>query len=653
MGDARCVAPAPRGSSERQAGVDALFAGKPREASEAFHRALATSPGDLGADTLRIAAAAQLAAANAHAARDADSALVLTPQQLPLVQSTVREVPFGGKTALKLEKASQAKNLITDDAAWLQKNGLTPMVRRPRPEEIPEFVAAKLHGAPLGRLFVHADHQIGVYGSLLGVFAPDRRARLFDLSRTLRTEAGGTMEIDFAQVVGDVLLVQLSHNGYAREVLGKNAFVAALSLDKGLLLWCSDPLVGNAENFVVVGGHVVSGYGFTAEPDALFVLDLQTGKTESKIPLASGPSRILRKGDQLFIRTYDTDVVMRLPPSAPQAPSAALGDPEPVATASIDPESRCLVSRALAEIDARDPRALGVTVGTLRDRRADETLVRALAGAQSFLAQREAHPAIDLGSRPIVVPEAPTWEHTSKGTPSRDPKATAPRLVKVSSHRADPVRSLERPKTLDPSRPLFLAPVERGKLPPGARSDIPSSFGVEDLRAVIPSGDRLILVYGGRYVAVVNGSTTEHVLDFEAYRHPPKADPQWAEFAVEDVTYALVAGSTLYVANGGGSYAREVYGKKGFLSAIDLPTGKLLWRSDPLVVDSTFGLTPEHVVTGYGFTDEPDFLFLVRRDDGSIAAKAKLDSAPSEITVQGDRIHVEAYSSTYDFELRR
>ena len=65
---------------------------------------------------------------------------------------------------------------------------------------------------------------------------------------------------------------------------------------------------------------------------------------------------------------------------------------------------------------------------------------------------------------------------------------------------------------------------------------------------------------------------------------------------------------TLYVCNGGGSYAREVSGKKGFVTAIDLATGVLRWRSDPLVCNAaTFAIAGDYLITGYGFTDESDF----------------------------------------------
>ena len=107
----------------------------------------------------------------------------------------------------------------------------------------------------------------------------------------------------------------------------------------------------------------------------------------------------------------------------------------------------------------------------------------------------------------------------------------------------------------------------------------------------------------------------------------------------------------LYICNGGGSYAKEVYGKKGFLSALDATSGKLLWRSAPLTCNATFAIAGEHIISGYGFTAEPDFVFLVRRSDGAIVQKVPIDSGPETITLDGNRARVEMYGHVADFEL--
>ena len=139
--------------------------------------------------------------------------------------------------------------------------------------------------------------------------------------------------------------------------------------------------------------------------------------------------------------------------------------------------------------------------------------------------------------------------------------------------------------------------------------------------------------------------------DLEQLRHPPRANPQWKQFADQDVTGAAIVGDVLYVANGGGSYAKEVFGKKGFMTALDLRSGKLLWRSQPLVTGGTFAVQGDHLITGYGFTDEPDYLYLLRRADGSVAQRVSLPSAPSDIYLDGGIVRVDAYGGAYDFDL--
>ena len=52
-----------------------------------------------------------------------------------------------------------------------------------------------------------------------------------------------------------------------------------------------------------------SGYGFTAEPDFLFVLDMKTGEVVEKTKVKSGPEVILDKSGELYVRTYDHDYV--------------------------------------------------------------------------------------------------------------------------------------------------------------------------------------------------------------------------------------------------------------------------------------------------------------------------------------------------------
>lgn len=74
------------------------------------------------------------------------------------------------------------------------------------------------------------------------------------------------------------MVVQTSHLGYASDSANRNGYLTAIDLDTGKVRWHSPSLVANAGNFLVVNGMIVSGYGFTAENDWLYLLDAKTGR---------------------------------------------------------------------------------------------------------------------------------------------------------------------------------------------------------------------------------------------------------------------------------------------------------------------------------------------------------------------------------------
>lgn len=118
-----------------------------------------------------------------------------------------------------------------------------------------------------------------------------------------------TLGLTWAAVRDGVLYVTHSNPHFAKTNHGQNAYVTAIDLAAGKMLWRSDPLVANAHTFALVEGALVTGYGFTNEPDFVFVLDRATGAVTQKLPVRSGPEYIVPKSDQLFVRTYDTDYV--------------------------------------------------------------------------------------------------------------------------------------------------------------------------------------------------------------------------------------------------------------------------------------------------------------------------------------------------------
>jgi hypothetical protein len=647
-----------RPAPDRDKGIEAFLLDRPREAVDLLTIAVKNDPRDRAAEAFRAAAQAKLDEGRTRALDDVAGTRRVSLESIPLAHIERKVVPLGDAATKKVQltKSSETKNLITDTADWESKNQLKSNARHQA--DLPAYVPPKLGQMErLRAAFQHADHVAAIYDTTILIASEGKRALSFD-TRMVRSRGPRPFEIPFAQLVGSALIVELAYNGYAKDSNGRNGYFAAFDAKDGTLMWATDPLVANAHEALISGGSIITGYGFTAEPDFLFVLDLATGKVDQKIPLKSGPSFIRKNGDRLFVRTYDMDYVFKPSPGSAfaPAPAANLSGAESASSSDVPPpdaETKCWVRRATAAILARDAQAIHEANERLKPISRDRVLDELLRIEEKKAAMVSTSGRLDLTTAPLIAVAAPPWDATPPKPQAAGGKI--PRLVKVTSKTADPVRNMH--PAFEPGKPWFIAPIKKGQLPEGARQDIPTSFGQEDLRAIIPDqrggNERSILIYGGRYLALIKDSVAERMFDLETLRHPPKANPQWKEFAIQDATYAQERDGVLYVCNGGGSYAKEVFGKKGFLTALDVATGKLLWRSAPLTCNSTFAMTNDgHIISGYGFTAEPDFVFLVRRSDGSIIQRFPIDTGPESITLTGTQVHVETYGHVVDFDLK-
>ncbi|MGK4003248.1 hypothetical protein WMF31_11535 [Sorangium sp. So ce1036] len=290
------------------------------------------APGDAPPPRDGAAPPAQVAvdAGAAGAALDGRSPVRLAPP--PFAQALFRPAPAGGSSAPRLVKIAEKKNAITDQEAWFTRNGLSlPILSVPGSPQrgdgaLPSFVPARHGDHRLVRAIDHGDHLALFYGPdasearLVAILDGAHRVVAFlDFDSFLTPPEHDPKEARFVRgqvrwaVARDgVLYVSTGHSTYAASSRGKNAYLSALDLATGQLLWQSAPLVCNAENFVLRGDHLLCGYGFTAEPDFIFVLERTTGTIVSKIPIKSGPEVLVEKDGKLFVRTYDTDYVFEI-----------------------------------------------------------------------------------------------------------------------------------------------------------------------------------------------------------------------------------------------------------------------------------------------------------------------------------------------------
>jgi outer membrane protein assembly factor BamB len=117
--------------------------------------------------------------------------------------------------------------------------------------------------------------------------------------------------LNWAAIKDNVLYVSNGHSTYAKSSYGQNAYLSAIDASSGRLLWRSAPLASNSSNFLMYKDAIITGYGFTAESHFLYVVNQKDGRIVQTIKLKKSPEYILKKGDSIFVRTYDTDYLFK------------------------------------------------------------------------------------------------------------------------------------------------------------------------------------------------------------------------------------------------------------------------------------------------------------------------------------------------------
>lgn len=146
---------------------------------------------------------------------------------------------------------------------------------------------------------------------------------------------------------------------------------------------------------------------------------------------------------------------------------------------------------------------------------------------------------------------------------------------------------------------------------------------------------------------------TLHLGDFlYADGYEPAAAAEY-DFIRQTVFWAQSEGDTLYLAIGHNTYAEDCP-HTGYLLAIDLQNGEVLWESRQQVANANnFVLLEDVIVTGYGFTDEYDYLHVIDKGIGIDQKCVELKSAPDFLVEKDGKLYVHTYNTDYVFRIRR
>lgn len=320
-----------------------------------------TAPGSLGSASTATTAPAVTAATTAPAvtalARLDDVAPVVLDRP-PFPQAAA--VPSGTPSHQLVVDSQKDRAPGTElaDEKWLVDNGISVPLASIAPidassttavardigrqtVDLPKSIPRSYHGHPLLKVISLPEQRFLLYGSTIHIsgtttvrssylvavdaqltnvlYAYDFSNYAYPPERATLSRFGTPLEADdvfegitWAAQVGRTLYVSHAYGGYAAHSKGMNGYLTAIDLDTNMLQWRSAPLSSNSREFVIVGDVIVSGYGFTAEPDFLFLIDARTGQTVQRVDVRTAPGDIVEKGGELFVHCYDIDYTFHM-----------------------------------------------------------------------------------------------------------------------------------------------------------------------------------------------------------------------------------------------------------------------------------------------------------------------------------------------------
>ncbi len=234
---------------------------------------------------------------------------------------------------LKLTVKFSKANGITDEENWIKKNKLslnTYTVPNPNqitsgnlPEEIDTFWGdLSITAAFYDKAYIYCTYGSNFSeGYLLNIYDYKTKERLYSLDFLNYRYSPDYIKADFdyvqqrinwAAIKDGILYVSNSHNTYAKSSNNMNAYITAIDLADMSVIWRTDALVSNSNNFLIIDNVILCGYGFTDEKDYLYQINRNNGKILKKTSVKSAITYMVKKGTSLYVRTYNTDYIFKI-----------------------------------------------------------------------------------------------------------------------------------------------------------------------------------------------------------------------------------------------------------------------------------------------------------------------------------------------------
>jgi outer membrane protein assembly factor BamB len=633
---ARADTPAltPELARRREESVRHLVSGRSHDAIAGLHRELRARPVDVGAFALLAAAHSQANVEWTKLTKDLGSADSVEIGELPNAAKLVAKVVFPDADRAFELGAPVEKSAVDDDATWFVRQGIDmPGVLD---DEESSFGATVL-GSGLTSAFHGSDHQTFLFDGRVIVARARDGAPLSILSLA---PGDAALHVQCAAVAADALIVEIELPGPDSDG-PHGGFLAAIDLATGAVRWVSEPGIATASSFVVAGHYAITGAADPGDTEGhVVVVDLTNGRVKTRTPLGFSPTYVVVKEGRLLVRGTAREASLPVSPSLPPPALARLAPHADEDASRVDFDA-CVLGRALAALDARDGRGALMELGAARDQKAPAVL--SLRAAADFLdrAKIDSSSALDLTAKmPLPIDDKTTVSPLREAKLGPPPVLTKKLAVSTrppppSPAPKPPANRFGRPAPLpQPWQPPTPPPIDSV---PGPPFEIPDSYADASIsrELAMPGGN--VLIYGTSYVAVLRGSELTNVFDLSGLVHPDGPVGQGADLSGvgENILDAAITGGMLFVAIGESGVPVDQPTHRGFLVALDVETGALLWRTGPLIATTRFVLAGDYLIAAGGSAGGASRISIVRRDTGVVVSEIPLASVPTDLGYQG------------------
>jgi hypothetical protein len=277
------------------------------------------------------AAALSLAACAAVAPASADDPSPESTEMIPTVVAERPESPSETQQGQVRMRLISQRRKTADDYASLgvtginKPNAVFQRLRMGYAGTLPPYVQPRLDGMDMMLADSTQDGWLALYRTPLAEWAGSAAnggyravlyagdgARKWELDLTRFLSRTDRLEIQDLRYADGKLYFNEACQSYSREAGGRCSSLLRVDVGRGTVDWRTPPLVSN-NVLILHGPWVIAGYGFTAEPDFLHLIDRRTGAIVAKQRLDSAQSYLEVRGNRLHVVTYDSVYVFELP----------------------------------------------------------------------------------------------------------------------------------------------------------------------------------------------------------------------------------------------------------------------------------------------------------------------------------------------------